>query len=57
VYILVVEAIERQKTGVEYAEINGITLAMKCWSALLSRDFHASSFVASYYASSEWSLR
>jgi hypothetical protein len=26
VYILVVEAIERQKTGVEYAEINGITL-------------------------------
>jgi hypothetical protein len=25
VYILIVEAIERQKTGVEYAEVNGIT--------------------------------
>jgi hypothetical protein len=25
VYILIVEAIERQKTGVEYAEGNGIT--------------------------------
>jgi hypothetical protein len=42
VYILVVEAIERQKTGVEYAEINGITYLrvptfsfghtkQKCW--------------------------
>jgi hypothetical protein len=27
VYILVVEAIERRKTGVEYAEVNGITFA------------------------------
>jgi hypothetical protein len=26
VYILIVEAIERRKTGVEYAEINGITV-------------------------------
>jgi hypothetical protein len=26
VYILIVEAIERQKTGVEYAEVNGITV-------------------------------
>jgi hypothetical protein len=29
VYILVVEAIERQKTGVEYAEINGITVGVR----------------------------
>jgi hypothetical protein len=28
VYILVVEAIERRKTGVEYAEVNGITLLL-----------------------------
>jgi hypothetical protein len=26
VYILRAEAIERQKTGVEYAEVNGITM-------------------------------
>jgi hypothetical protein len=28
VYILIVEAIERRKTGVEYAEVNGITLSI-----------------------------